>query len=83
MLHRAMKRIWPSLICVARSNILRQAAGLMNGKRPSKTNIRARAPSNRSIPSAARKSYRDRWGAAKARFTCAALRVVPDPDCHA
>ena len=48
MLLRPMKRIWPSLICVARSNTPRHFGGLMKGSSPSTTNISAKAPSNKS-----------------------------------
>ncbi len=47
MLHRAMKRICPSLIFVARSKAARQRGGLMNGSRPSITSISANAPKSR------------------------------------
>ena len=45
---RPMKRIWPSLMRVARSKTSRQVVGLMNGNKPSMTNINAKAPSNTS-----------------------------------
>ena len=48
MLARPMKRIWPSLIRVARSNTARQRGGLRNGRRPSTTSISANAPTSRS-----------------------------------
>ncbi len=48
MLARPRKRIWPSLICVARSNTRRQLAGLKNGSTPSATSINAKAPSSSS-----------------------------------
>ena len=55
MLTRPRKRIWPSLICSARSNTRRHAAGLKNGSRPSATSISAtraeqRGPSTRPAP---------------------------------
>lgn len=46
MLARPMKRIWPSLIRVARSNTRRQLAGLKNGKRPSTISMSAAAASS-------------------------------------
>ena len=48
MLDRPMKRIWPSLILVARSNTLRHIGGLRNGRKPSITNISAKAPNTSS-----------------------------------
>ena len=48
MLARPMKRICPSLICVARSNTARQRGGLRNGSRPSTTSISAKAPTRYS-----------------------------------
>ena len=41
-----MKRICPSLICVARSNTPRHFCGLMKGSNPSITSISATAPSS-------------------------------------
>lgn len=43
MLDRPRKRIWPSLIRIARSKTPRHAGGLRKGSRPSMTNIRATA----------------------------------------
>jgi hypothetical protein len=43
-----MKRICPSDMRVARSNISRHARGLMKGSSPSITNISAKAPSSHS-----------------------------------
>src|SRR5437764_552998 len=42
-LTRPRKRIWPSLICRARSKMRRQDGGLRNGSRPSATSINATA----------------------------------------
>jgi hypothetical protein len=46
MLLRPMKRIWPSLICMARANTSRHDLGLRKGSKPSMTNIKANAPSS-------------------------------------
>jgi hypothetical protein len=48
MLDRPMKRIWPSVMRIARSNTLRHFGGLTNGSSPSITSISANAPTNRS-----------------------------------
>ena len=48
MLVRPKKRIWPSVIRVARSNVARHVPGLKNGSRPSNTSINAKAPNRRS-----------------------------------
>ncbi len=53
MLARPRKRIWPSLIRIARSNAARQLRGLMNGSRPSSTSTSATAASSTSQPSTA------------------------------
>ena len=53
MLLRPMKRICPSLICVARSKTRRHCAGLMNGSNPSITSISANAPNSSSAKLAA------------------------------
>ena len=45
MLTKPMKRIWPSLIRIARSKTLRHAPGLKNGNKPSTTSIKAHAAS--------------------------------------
>ncbi len=42
-LTRPRKRIWPSLICSARSKMRRHDIGLTNGSRPSATSINATA----------------------------------------
>ncbi len=47
-LHRPTNRNWPSVNCVARSNMQRQLPGLNSGIRPSNTSINASAPSQRS-----------------------------------
>ena len=48
MLARPMKRIWPSLRRIARSNTLRQDPGLKNGRKPSTININAPAANAKS-----------------------------------
>ena len=48
MLLRPMKRICPSVNCVARSNTPRHFGGLMKGSTPSTTSISAKAPSSKS-----------------------------------
>ena len=48
MLLSPRKRICPSLIWMARSNTLRHIGGLKNGKRPSITNMSARALNSKS-----------------------------------
>ncbi len=53
MLLRPMKRICPSLSCMARSKTRRQCAGLMKGSNPSTRSISANAPKNRSARLAA------------------------------
>ena len=53
MLLRPMKRICPSLTCVARSKTRRHCAGLMKGNNPSITSISANAPNSRSARLAA------------------------------
>ena len=57
MLDSPMKRIWPSLSRVARSNTPRHLTGLTKGSRPSTTSINANAPSRKSQNVAATKGY--------------------------
>lgn len=57
MLDRPRNRIWPSLICVARSNTLRHVEGLKNGSSPSTINISAKAPSSNSPTPAEANAY--------------------------
>lgn len=64
MLARPMKRIWPSLICVARSNIRRHVAGLKNGNSPSTTSISAPAASSVSQKPGTRYFFAVAWGGA-------------------
>ena len=77
MLLRPMKRIWPSLIRVARSKTSRHFGGLMKGSRPSITSISAIAPSSRSPRlGAAPKAYFFFTGDASAAAPAAG---VPEP----
>ena len=70
MLDKPMKRIWPSLIFVARSNTPRHIGGLRNGRRPSTTSISANAPSISSM----------KPGSAKAYFFAAGLGALCPPE---
>ena len=65
-LTRPRKRIWPSLICSARSKMRRHDSGLTNGRRPSATSIKATALSATSQNATDPKRYL-RAGATGAR----------------
>jgi len=64
MLDKPIKRIWPSLILMARSNTLRHLGGLIKGNKPSTTSISANAPTNRSQKLSTPKRYFFAAGAA-------------------